>query len=132
MLLLLSADLFFPKFSFSNNSFKYSIDFQIVWIQFRNTILSVLIWVQTVCKGQFSMLLFCLPTFFKNNFFQEHLSECQMVCIQIKTKMFAKVICRLFSKLMFFKNTFRTTYNVRLSNSSYPDQDQHNVSPDLG
>ena len=85
-------------------------------------------------KGNFPCFCCCLPTFLKkNNYsFRNTLSECQMVWIQIRTKMFAKVICRLFSKLMFFKNTFRTTYNVRVSNSSYPDQDQHNVSPDLG
>ena len=40
------------------------------------------------------------------------------------------VVYCLFSKLTFSKNYFRNSISV--SNSLDPDQDQHNVGPDLG
>ena len=45
MLLLPSADLSFKSF------FQKQNQCQTVWIQIRTYILSVLIWVQTICKG---------------------------------------------------------------------------------
>ena len=40
------------------------------------------------------------------------------------------VVCNLFSKLTFSKNSFRNTISV--SNRLDPDQDRHSFSPDLG
>ena len=41
----------------------------------------------------------------------------------------AFVVCLLFSKLSFSKNSFSNT--IRVSNGSDPDQDRHTVGPDL-
>ena len=40
------------------------------------------------------------------------------------------VVCRLFSKLTFSKNSFGNT--IKVSNGLDPDQDRHSVCPDLG
>ena len=45
-----SAD-FFSKFNFSKNSFRNTIRVSNGWIQIRTDLQSVLIWIQTVCKG---------------------------------------------------------------------------------
>ena len=59
-LLLLSPDVFcknqlttglFSKLTFSKKKSVTLSECQTVWIQIRTDILSVLIWVQTVCKG---------------------------------------------------------------------------------
>ena len=47
--LLLSAD-FVQKYFFSKNYFRNTSECQTVWIQIRTTILSIFIWVQTVCN----------------------------------------------------------------------------------
>ena len=89
---------------------------QTLWIQIRTDILSVLIWVQTVCKGY-------------QIFFQEHYqnvkpfesrSEPTFCQSWSGSKLFAKVI----------RYSFRNT--IRMSNPLNPDQNRHFVSPDLG
>ena len=43
--------LIFSKLTFSRKNSGTLSEYQVVWIQIRTDILSVLIWVQTVCKG---------------------------------------------------------------------------------
>ena len=43
--------IFFSKLTFSKKSLRTLSGCQMVWIQIRTNILSVLMWVQTVCKG---------------------------------------------------------------------------------
>ena len=50
MILLSSAD-FFQNELFSKKSSGTLLEYHMVWIQIRTNILSVVIWVQTVCKG---------------------------------------------------------------------------------
>ena len=50
MLMLLSA-AFFQSYLFQKNLSGTLSERQTVWIQIRNDVLSVLIWVQTVCIG---------------------------------------------------------------------------------
>ena len=125
MLLLSSAD-FLKKF----------FECQTVWIQIRTDILSVLICVQTVCKGyQQTTYAFIVVNFFKT-FFQEHYQSVKrfgsrsgpMFCLSWSgSKLFAKVIRR---QMLFSKHAFRNT--IRVSNGLDPDQDRHSVGPDLG
>ena len=57
MLLMLPAD-FFSKLTFSKKNLPGTpSELQTVWIQIRTDILSVLIWVQTVCKGYQQMTI---------------------------------------------------------------------------
>ena len=61
--------LTFFKINFFNKIFhEHCQEVQSVWIQIRTNILSVLIWVQTVYKGNFSCFCCCLLTFFKSTF----------------------------------------------------------------
>ena len=106
-------------------------------------IVSVLIWVQTVCKGyqQTTFVVICVLfsklTFFKK-FFQEHYQSAKQFEYRPGPTFCAcwvifyafVVFCWLFSKLSFSKNSFRDTINV--SNGFYPDQDWHSVRPDQG
>ena len=48
---LLSSTHFFSKLTFSKILSETLLECQMVWIQIRTVILSVLIWVQNVCKG---------------------------------------------------------------------------------
>ena len=70
----------------------------------------VLIWVQTVCKGYQQM---------------KQVAACWVILMP-----FYVVVCCLFSKLTFSKNSYSGTY--RVSNSLDPDQDRENVDSDLG
>ena len=62
MLLLSSAD-FFQNELFSKNLSGTLAVSQMVWIQIRADIMSVLIWVQTVCKGYQQMIKSQLASF---------------------------------------------------------------------
>ena len=50
-----SADFFFKIDFFKKNISGTPSECQMVWIQIRTNILSVLIWIQTVCKGERQM-----------------------------------------------------------------------------
>ena len=120
---------------------------QTVWIQIRTDILSVLIWVQTVCKcyqqttkvlemriisnhhslGFISAVFLCLLIMASLVFYLT--ISCLTLCMLGNFSRFF-VICRFFSKSTFLKNSLRNAITV--SNSLDPDQDRHYVGPDLG
>ena len=109
-------------------------EYETVWILIRLDVLSVLIWVQTICKGHLKNWFFACWVivnafdvfcwlFFKINFFQKNSlrkqSECQPVCILIRTDIFSvliwvQTICKGHQKLEPSINGLVTDRNTKL------------------
>ena len=143
--------IFFSKFTFSKKKIPGALsECQTVWIQIRTNILSVLIWVQTVCKGyqQTTKLTASkegvkgVIKYFGHCIFDLGFVYCCQTCslsnpftclltLLHPGKLFP-LFCRLliFSKSTFSKISFRNT--IRVSNTLDPDQARHFVGSDLG